>query len=138
MVGATDGPDWFLVDFDSLPAAWRKISGFDPREDRVFGSVAAEALVGTEGDDLVAGSGGADRLDGRAGADTLFGGDGNDVRIGGLGADLMDGDAGDDRFYSYVDRGPDTTSAAQEAIRRSSAARGRRRPSPSSSRIRGW
>ncbi len=39
-VTATDGPDWFLVDYDRLPTSYREIVGFDLTEDRI---VAANA-----------------------------------------------------------------------------------------------
>ena len=51
------------------------------------GSPSAEALTGTDGDDIVLGHAAFDTLDGGAGSDTLAGGAGNDVLRGGLGAD---------------------------------------------------
>ena len=55
-----------------------------------------EAVLGTTGDDHMAGSGDADRLMGNAGIDTLLGHAGNDTLIGGDGGDSLAGNGGDD------------------------------------------
>ncbi|WBY08674.1 cadherin domain-containing protein [Sphingomonas sp. 7/4-4] len=70
----------------------------------VLVAASSTQLVGTAGDDLLAGQAGAladnlaggagnDALVGYAGDDQLFGGDGDDVLEGGLGADMLDGGA---------------------------------------------
>ncbi len=81
------------------------------------GDGAANAFIGTEGDDLANGNGGADSLDGQGGddvlnggaaGDTLLGGAGNDTLDGGAGNDTMDGGAGNDSLLGGA--GNDTLS----------------------------
>ncbi|NMJ40035.1 hypothetical protein GWK16_02195 [Roseomonas sp. JC162] len=61
-------------------------------------AVAAMALLGGAGDDLLTGGAAGDSLDGGAGDDTLSGGGGADTIAGGLGADVLSGGVGEDLF----------------------------------------
>lgn len=67
-----------------------------------------ENVVGSNGDDHLAGDAFANRLVGGLGADTINGNEGNDGVVGGAGADTMDGGAGIDTL-SY-----DTSTTAIE------------------------
>jgi Ca2+-binding RTX toxin-like protein len=49
-----------------------------------------ENAIGTPGDDVLVGDGGANSLDGIAGDDRIAGGPGDDTLIGGAGSDLLD------------------------------------------------
>jgi Ca2+-binding RTX toxin-like protein len=66
--------------------------------DDVLVSVEDIPDVGTEGDDLIVGSGLMEELIGNGGDDTLIGGGGRDYLYGGSGADLMAGGTGDDDY----------------------------------------
>lgn len=57
--------------------------------------------TGTDGADVLFGTGGDDYLDGHAGNDTLFGGGGNDTVAPGDGADTAFGDGGRDTVSYY-------------------------------------
>lgn len=59
-------------------------------DDTVRGSLAANDIWTSEGNDLLVGRGGDDTLRGGEGNDTLQGGEGNDVLVGGDGKDLVD------------------------------------------------
>jgi len=69
------------------------------------GTVSADTLTGSDGDDILLGLTGADKMDGGSGSDLLFGGaeadslaggDGDDTLWGGAGADTLTGGAGND------------------------------------------
>ena len=60
------------------------------------GSAHGDSLIGSGGDNRLAGGAGNDYLDGLDGADVLSGDAGDDSVLGGLGADVMDGGAGID------------------------------------------
>jgi Ca2+-binding RTX toxin-like protein len=60
------------------------------------GTNVADALVGSEGSDLLVGGQGLDTLTGLGGADLLCAGNGDDVLDGGAGADVLWGDRGND------------------------------------------
>ena len=73
----------------------------------IDGGAGSDALVGTDGDDVIRGFGGTDLLlglagddvlEGGAGLDLLFGGDGDDVLRGGDGPDLLVGGPGVDHL----------------------------------------
>jgi Ca2+-binding RTX toxin-like protein len=53
---------------------------------------ALNPIVGSDADDLLAGTAGPDRIEGREGADELIGGAGDDLLEGGGGADILYGD----------------------------------------------
>ncbi|MDQ1919813.1 calcium-binding protein [Massilia pseudoviolaceinigra] len=74
-------------------------------------AILEQALLPTEGNDLIAGytkadsingGGGDDRIDGGDGADTLGGGAGHDVLLGQAGDDQLRGDAGSDTLDGGV------------------------------------
>lgn len=58
-----------------------------------------DKIVGSSGDDQLAGFNGNDRIWGRGGDDRLKGGNGDDKIWGGVGNDRLKGEDGDDRFY---------------------------------------
>jgi secreted trypsin-like serine protease len=86
------------------------------REATLVGSVWADTLTGTEGNDVIVARSGADTItglggddlicagpgndwvDAGAGSDTISGGDGSDYLLGGLGNDIVGGDSGSDRL----------------------------------------
>ena len=74
------------------PLAANQIVGFD----------GDDVLFGGAGNDVLHGLGGHDELYGGAGNDQLYGGAGDDILVGGLGADTMTGGLGSDTF-KYVD-----------------------------------
>ena len=86
-------------------------------EDRLSGGLGDDTLNGLGGHDVLAGGLGADRLNGGdgndvlfgdLGADTLSGGAGRDMLFGGLGNDLLSGGAGADSFHFGRAGGGDT------------------------------
>jgi Ca2+-binding RTX toxin-like protein len=62
----------------------------------INGTNGSDILVGSGNNDKIEGLAGTDFLDGRAGDDILEGGDGNDVLLGGQGNDSLEGNKGDD------------------------------------------
>jgi hypothetical protein len=74
--------------------------GDEEDEGEVFhGTIGADRLVGTPGDDVFFGYAGADRINGRGGRDVIYGGEGNDVVAGGRGRDRLFGGEGRDRLF---------------------------------------
>jgi Ca2+-binding RTX toxin-like protein len=73
--------------------------------DIISGLGGNDTLTGAAGDDDLTGGAGNDSLNGGAGNDTLSGGDGVDTLTGAAGADVMRGGTGDD---VYVYDGTDT------------------------------
>jgi Ca2+-binding RTX toxin-like protein len=71
------------------------LAGYNPSG----GAVAAQAITGTPGSDILNGLSGGDVLSGGLGDDTLSGGAGNDTLNGGDGADRLDGDFGNDQLF---------------------------------------
>ena len=69
--------------------------------------VGVHEVLGSAGDDLLAGTGGDDVLDGGPGADRLEGRDGADDLDGGSDADRLDGGDGDDSLSSGGDAAGD-------------------------------
>jgi Ca2+-binding RTX toxin-like protein len=66
----------------------------------VFGTDAADTLVGDGADNDLWGAGGNDRLVGEGGDDNQWGGSGDDIVDGGPGLDLLVGDDGDDTLLA--------------------------------------
>ena len=56
-------------------------------------------LLGSRGNDVIAGGEKSDLIVGLKGADELFGNGGNDLLIGGKGKDLLDGGEGNDKLF---------------------------------------
>ena len=71
-------------------------------ENEYHGSGAADALVGSDGSDIIYGEAGNDTITARGGADLLYGGDGNDNIVAGDGVDALYGDAGNDTLDGGV------------------------------------
>ena len=75
-------------------------------DDTLAGTNAAEYLLGRAGNDVLSGGSGNDVLDGGIGNDNLSGGSGNDVLYGGAGNDQLSGGSGADVFrWTLADRG---------------------------------
>ncbi len=72
----------------------------------LVGTGRKDVILGRHGDDSIDGGGGNDWLFGGKGDDQLFGGTGNDKLFGGKGNDFLDGGAGND--YLFSDKGNDT------------------------------
>ena len=94
--------------------AHTRLGGTDG-DDVIFGTGDRELMIGFDGDDLLKGKGGDDDLYGGTGADSLcgqhgddniFGEAGNDRLYGGWGDDYLDG--GNDRDFLYGGMGDDT------------------------------
>lgn len=75
-----------------------------PDVEAVMGSDGADLLTGSGSANLLIGGGGADRLVGGGGADELHGGRGADLLEGGRGSDLLAGGSGPDRFRARDSR----------------------------------
>ena len=82
--------------------------------ENVYGSNAADLIVGDSGQNLLSGRDGNDTLDGGAGQDSVIGGTGddsitgganNDILIGGSGNDTIDGGADNDTVSYSADPG---------------------------------
>jgi uncharacterized delta-60 repeat protein len=76
-------------------------------------AVTLEAVVGTQGQDRLLGTGTSDVIVARQGNDTLSGDDGKDLLCGGRGDDVLSGDAGDDHIMG--DRGDDSLTGGDGA-----------------------
>jgi serralysin len=70
--------------------------------ENVDGSNTMDQIIGSDGDNVLAGNGGIDRIYGGGGNDTLNGGDGIDRLVGGAGNDVLTGGADDDTFWFDV------------------------------------
>ena len=78
------------------------------KNDTLRGGAGDDILNGRGGSDTINGGIGNDRLNGAAGNDRLFGGAGDDVLVGGKGKDILIGGAGADTFYFAKGHGRDT------------------------------
>lgn len=83
------------------------------KRNQVVGTAGNDTLAGTGGKDVICGLDGDDVLSGLAGKDLLLGSDGNDTLNGGNGKDVLAGDSGDDTLNGgngkdRLDGGPDT------------------------------
>ena len=68
-------------------------------DDMIFGGEGNDCIIGGDGDDLIFGNAGGDHLVGGEGNDILKGFSGDDKLTGGIGYDILDG--GDDFDVSY-------------------------------------
>jgi sugar lactone lactonase YvrE len=68
-------------------------------DDMIFGGEGKDCIIGGDGDDLIFGNAGGDHLVGGEGNDILKGFSGDDKLTGGSGTDILDG--GDDYDISY-------------------------------------
>jgi len=68
-------------------------------DDMIFGGEGNDCIIGGDGDDLIFGNAGGDHLVGGEGNDILKGFSGDDKLAGGTGTDILDG--GDDYDVSY-------------------------------------
>lgn len=64
----------------------------------IVGTAGDDMLAGTSGPDIIFGGGGVDRIAGLGGDDVICGGAGNDLITGGDGNDTLYGDAGNDQL----------------------------------------
>ncbi|MGP4844154.1 calcium-binding protein [Marinobacter sp. 1Y8] len=78
------------------------IQGFSSDES-INGGDGADEIYGHGGVDTILGGAGNDSLDGGDGQDTLIGGTGNDELSGGNGADALEGGEGADKLYGGQD-----------------------------------
>ena len=67
------------------------------KRQHVQGTNGNDILIGSGGSETLSGGNGHDRLTGGAGHDRLLGGNGNDQLYGGGGKDMLDGGAGNDK-----------------------------------------
>ncbi|MGL4637498.1 MAG: matrixin family metalloprotease [Beijerinckiaceae bacterium] len=87
---------------NSLYHVWNKATS----QLSIYGTSAAEAILGIEFADVLSGGAGADTVWGQSGADTIYGGDGNDVIYGMAASNFDDngsnwllGENGNDYIY---------------------------------------
>ncbi len=64
----------------------------------IVGTAGNDVIAGTSGRDIIIGLGGADEINGSSGNDVICGGDGDDEIDGGSGTDVIDGDGGNDEL----------------------------------------
>jgi Ca2+-binding RTX toxin-like protein len=87
VLGLVHGSDFQVVDSERI---------FPGK--RIVGTVQAQTINGSRGDDHLFGMGGNDKLTGAGAWDVVSGGDGNDTVNGGRGHDVLYGGAGKDVF----------------------------------------
>jgi Ca2+-binding RTX toxin-like protein len=87
---------------DFAPGASTQVEGSDGA-DVITGSGLPDMILGEIGADVIAGGGGNDVIYGGDGADDINGGNGNDIIDGGIGADAMSGGAGTDTLKESAD-----------------------------------
>jgi Ca2+-binding RTX toxin-like protein len=82
---------------------------FDNGEVMTYSDILAQGfdLDGTDGDDLIIGTGVTDRIDGKGGNDTLIGQNGSDTLTGGTGNDVLEGGEGSDTYVFNLGDGSD-------------------------------
>jgi Ca2+-binding RTX toxin-like protein len=84
------------------------------------GNGLANVVIGTSGNDTLAGGGGADTLQGGDGDDLLEGGEGNDTLQGGNGNDVLDGGSGGDALQGGAGNDTYVVDSAADGISESS------------------
>jgi hypothetical protein len=99
--GSFSGAAYVFVDpqCQGRPATISGMSGVimgTAGDDVIAGSPGADTIYGLGGDDVICGGGGNDTIFGGNNRDTLSGGDGSDTLDGGNGLDALDGGSGDD------------------------------------------
>ena len=72
------------------------ISGYEDRNDVIYGKFGQDVLYGRSGSDQLYGDGGDDQLYGDGGDDLLYGSDGDDLLYGGDGDDMLSAGDGND------------------------------------------
>ncbi len=96
---AQGGNDLLLVD-TTIPAGatprYASLLNGEDGDDRAYGYIEDDVLLGGLGNDLLDGGAGADWMNGENDNDTLIGGLGNDTLDGGDGQDSLSGGDGDD------------------------------------------
>jgi len=90
-------------------------------DDKLFGTVLRDLIIGGGGNDSIVGRAGDDCLIGGAGDDRISGGEGNDVILGGPGNDSLTGREGDDTIdgeggIDNVNGGPGTDTCTGEIV----------------------
>lgn len=75
-----------------------------PGQDRLYGALGSDQLLGGGGNDLLQGGSNADWLSGDPGNDTLHGGTGPDWLYGHIGDDLLQGASGEDELRGGAGR----------------------------------
>lgn len=83
-----------LVGLEDEPGVFHEVAMLD--FEALWGSAGHDILAGTEGGNWLQGAPGDDLLSGRGGRDTLEGGTGDDVLVGGRGADRLESNEGAD------------------------------------------
>jgi len=91
-------PPEYTITEDSLGSNVKDIIGTHG-DDFIAGSYKDEVIYGRKGDDVLAGRGSDDKILGGNGTDTINGGAGEDHIFGGVGDDTLSGGAGADYFY---------------------------------------
>lgn len=107
------GSDYSFTTAGTAPVAGEPVVG-TPGDDTLAGGSQDDIIHAGAGNDTVQGNAGNDQLFGEAGNDTLLGGDGNDVLDGGTGDDRMEGGKGADTYY--VDSAGDLVVEADNAL----------------------
>ncbi|KEJ87703.1 calcium-binding protein, partial [Sulfitobacter donghicola] len=74
-------------------------------QDVIAGQAGNDSVLAGGGNDMIFGGEGDDILTGGQGRDTIEGGAGDDFIFGALGADVATGGEGTDRFYASTQRG---------------------------------
>ncbi len=72
-------------------------------DDQIWARGGPDAVSGGSGNDIIGGGSGADTLDGEGGDDTIFGGEGNDLIEGGAGDDVLFNGEGTDTVSGGAD-----------------------------------
>ena len=82
----------------------------------LIGTSGNDSLAGGIGDDLIDGGVGLDYLEGNNGNDRILGGDGDDTLIGGWGRDTLEGGSGNDQLSGSNDHDVINGDAGQDTL----------------------